>query len=421
MKYYLFLTNEVGNVGGGQLYIAHKSSFLQECGYKPLVCFFLDTEIKIDAFREYAGNFIREMQMPYGSCTSRIRTQAAEKILEILKRNGIKKGDEVIFESYNNLTSLWGEWFSVYLQRRGYKGRHLFYNIVEHPRFVTGAQKELTLVKFGKGQLKCVKPTLLQKALPEVDCGDTELTPGESSSRNVVDVECPGMNYERRGNFTILSLSRLDKPYIPYAMAAVAEFCRKHPDEEFDLIVVGDTSDKSVMRNAVKDIEKCRNIRLINLGYLFPIPKEVMRVSDVMLGVAGSVRLCYSEGVPSISIDSNDFKAIGIFGEDTETIIARKEDEKPQEITGLLEKIYSERDKRKAAREQEEKDPERKRVLDVDYAKHLKWLDDSEDSNWEEIENVGADGVKERLFNLAMRLRGEGLIYFLKHLKQTLK
>lgn len=64
-----------------------------------------------------------------------------------------------------------------------------------------------------------------------------------------------------------------------------------------------------------------------------------IKLADVAVASSGSVLVASEEGVPTISIDVNDSKPIGIYGLTTNNFINRSENEPQLNLVELLEQV----------------------------------------------------------------------------------
>lgn len=108
-----------------------------------------------------------------------------------------------------------------------------------------------------------------------------------------------------------------------------------------NLYLVGDAAEKQY-HDEVKDLLSLnKNIEPIFFGYLYPIPRKLIRLSDVVIASSGSVLVGYENGIPTIAVDGNDFEAIGVYGKTTKNTLFR-ENEPKGSISSLLEDILIE-------------------------------------------------------------------------------
>lgn len=462
-RIYIFLQNEIGNVGGGQLYVMRKMEYLRKHGWMPMVCFFLDNEVIIEPLKVYAGNFIREMQIPYASHTNQSRSRGIGKMLsaiavaagidgglsntgdvtggkidDTIKGKDIKRlrdaVEEVVIESYSCLTLLWGEALAAELQRVGVRVRPLIYNIIESFPIYSPAERRLLEFKIEKEQLRTIYGDLAARKLPSADAVRIDMQGGINEGENVADVACEALEYENRACFTMMFLGRLDKPITSPIFRNVAEFCAAHPEAEFEMIVLGGASKRGMEQRILAPLQRVGNLRVHVAGSVYPVPRRAMRLADVMIGNSGSVAECFREGVRCVVVDGRDCEGIGLYAEDTDSFVLRKDNEPRIPISKLIERVYKDwtgnRKKDNAsdakgysirvenARELKKKAEEfMKYDEEAIFREHMQWLEAAEYELWPGLDSVKPSTLKEKILGLIMRLEGEKLIYLLKRIK----
>lgn len=71
MNKYIILTGTISGVGGAQLYTANKIKYLKDHGWEAQVFYYLQKKIYIDSLREFANNFIPDLQYSISSFSKR--------------------------------------------------------------------------------------------------------------------------------------------------------------------------------------------------------------------------------------------------------------------------------------------------------------------------------------------------------------
>ncbi len=138
-------------------------------------------------------------------------------------------------------------------------------------------------------------------------------------------------------DYTLCTIGRLDKDYVLEAARAYTHVASAHPEQKFNCVFIGgsETGKEKEIRELFNG---CTNINLFMLGYIYPIPKALLREMDLFVSSAGSAGVSYNIDKPTISIDCHDLKAIGVLGYTTRRCLNR-DDEPKQEIDSLIEKI----------------------------------------------------------------------------------
>lgn len=141
-----------------------------------------------------------------------------------------------------------------------------------------------------------------------------------------------------KSDYNILSIGRIDKPYVLPTFSEVKKFVQLHSEMAFNMIVIGGAP-KIEAENSIRGLFKdVPNVHLCMLGYMYPIPSNLIDMNDVAIATANSILVPSDEGVPTIAIDIHDNLPIGIYGRTTQNIFSR-DNEPPCSVVGLLEDV----------------------------------------------------------------------------------
>lgn len=351
---FVFMTPSIVNIGGAQLYVSRKKEYLESLGWQVLILSCVEGKITIPGLRDSETLIIPMLRMPL-SITSE------SKRAKVIKGITLPMADSIVVESHTIYLSIWAEY--IFKERSVKK---ICYPLMEaFPHF---SEDEMDYLRFKLDQkllygisIKSI-PSLLGNNLPY----NTQLS-AVGSSRNNVDDRAELEERIPKADYTILSLGRLDKPYIPYAFNAVKQFASKNAAKQINLILIGSNN-----YNAPRDFSvELENLNVIKMGSLFPIPRKIFQCSDVAIASAGSVLVCARERVPTIAIDANDYKAIGVYYKTTNHSIFR-DSEPPVEIENLLHEILIEK---------KHKDIPIEPIPEPDYSRHLEIIEQAYDTH----------------------------------------
>ena len=256
-------------------------------------------------------------------------------MFEHIKRIVLPEGSQIIVESQLVISAYWGELIAKYLN-----ARHVI-NIIEE-QFPDFNEKENSYFEFKLQNGDNLNATL--KRLHEMFKGRFK----EEYAKYIRKVAIPcanvvssdiEVNYEfEECDFTILSIGRLDKPYIPTMNDEVKSFSSFVGDKRINMIYVGGSHDGSMEVAIPEFFEGVKNLRCYVLGYIYPIPLGLIKRADVAISCANSVLVSANEGVPTIVVDVNDYSAIGVYGYTTKNLFKR-ETEMKETISSLLKQV----------------------------------------------------------------------------------
>ena len=136
-------------------------------------------------------------------------------------------------------------------------------------------------------------------------------------------------------------IGRLEKNYVSIVAKSFAELIRQYPNKKFSVLFIGDSSEKSYKKNISALFDGIDNVNLIMPGFIYPIPKALFGLVDVFVSSSGSATLSYRNNRPTISIDGNDGKAIGVLGYTTFNALYRDCEEQVEPVFLLKEILFN--------------------------------------------------------------------------------
>lgn len=380
MKTYIIITPEVTNMGGAQMYTANKAKYLSASGWKVHVFYSMKKgEILIPELKKYEQNCVPELATFYPFLTSKKKKKVFRRFKEII---GESK-DEIILESQLISQSFLAEEISYYLG-----ARHIINALEERIPYLSSRRlafleyklKRWEFMNAGEKRLKDVfKSSYKDEYLKYQHIGFFACS-------NVVSDESVEYNFAQ-SDYSIISIGRLDKPYILPMTNEIVKFAKNHKTCTINVIYIGGSFDgksEPVISETFKDIE---NINLYQLGYLYPVPRSVLNNVDVAIASANSVYVTSEQDIPTIVMDKNDSEAIGVYGYTTNNILARTTE--PQTACSML--LEEALIKRKYPRKGEQ--PIKSVDLESHFMKEVDYLDLSKD-------NKGYYDTKELYSNL---------------------
>lgn len=331
MKSYIILTPEIGNMGGGQMYTNNKVLYLKEHGWDVQVFYFKEGgPIKMPHLKDYDGNVIPEFRCAFYYVPEHRRARIARNIKSI-----IIGSEDIVIESQLIDLAFWGEDIASRI------GANHIVNYIEEQvplmddRKLKFFEYKLThwqMLNAGEGSQKRVFKDKWKSEYLHY------LNPIVYKCSNVVynvdtDVRIIPSNY------TIMTIGRLDKPYIDEMTDEFVKFASKHKDNTINIIYVGGSPDGMKEKQIQDRFLNISNVHLYMLGYCFPVPQKLIDAVDVAVASANSILVTSDQDIPTISLDMNDHKAIGVYGYDTENKFKRSDKEPQVNISNLLEDI----------------------------------------------------------------------------------
>lgn len=315
MKNYIFLNTTIANIGGAELYISHKCDHLKELGYNVYVFTFERGNVVINNLKVYEKYVLPELKILFRRSNAMIR----RKVLNVF-RNLNLDGETIIESNIDNL-NVWGEYIAKEID-----AYHICYLLPENN---TAREKERDFYRYKYEQhvLFGITPHSIKDMMKDGQDYPNSFLPAVGCTADTIDYDS---QYEIKGwqdpDYTILTLGRLNKPYIPSMLNSVCDFACEHKDKMVNLLIIGGYMSSDIEKKLIKIQNAAHNLKIYNLGEMSPIPQSLFAIADVAIAVAGCAYVCHGQGLPVITVDANDYKGIGLFKQTTINNTFRREE-----------------------------------------------------------------------------------------------
>lgn len=384
IRYYIILQPSIRSMGGEEMYTRNKVISAREQGFCPIVLHGGGGEkVYIDDLKVYEQYEFPEFR--YDPCV----ISRAKKVKLV---NGIREllqdyDAESIIESHEILVAEWGEWLAENLQIR-----HFAYMLLEQNRISNQLLYDFFKFKYDRHELAGMARKTIPNMFKKYNNGIEGVYLPAYCSNAYEDIPCPDIYRIRNGYCTIGTIGRTNKKFVQPMIDAVVKFASQHNDIRFNFLYIGGSTNKNSEKNVIRRLSSISNVELTFTGMIFPVPVEMIRQMDVCVASAGSSCVSVYCGVPTISIDSNDCKAIGVVNKTTTNITFRGTGEPPIDIDYLLEEIL--------IRKKYQKE-DKMELANLDFSSHWRFV--NEMSNKKEYFDVNSlqlsftDKLKSRL------------------------
>ena len=354
MKNYIFLNTTIANVGGAERYISNKCEHLKKLQYNVYVFSFEKGDVIIPNLKEFQQYVLPELKVPFQRSTATIRNVILSAFLNLQL-----KGSIIIESNINNL-NFWGEFIA---QKLG--AYHICYLLPENNiLYNKKTDYEYYKFKYNQGSLYGITDHTIADMMNDgYSYLGTHLKAVGCSYNAVDDVNVYDIDNWKKADFNILSLGRLNKPYITYMLDAVIRFAHQYENKTINLIIIGGYITRPVSKLLNWINTELSNVVVYNLGEITPISKNLFEIADVAIAVAGCANICKRQGLPTITIDAKDFKGIGILGitTDNSTFRGIEDPIAIEELMGhvLVDKLF-----------QKSNLPKTFKIEEIDYSQH---------------------------------------------------
>lgn len=391
MKKYIFITFSIVEVGGSQIYVDKKRAALESDGWEVYVLSANQGHVIIDGLRADE----KYIDFRYGAPPVSFSKKTRHKIVDDLI-DAIGKTDEIIVESHSDILGMWGEIIAEKLN-----AIHLLYIIEEKCTALSASHLMFLRFKWEQKALAGITPTVIKKffSAQGVEIKDEQSyclrAYGNSPLEDVpTTIRVP---FESE---TIGLMGRVEKAFMFPTALSIADYIKNHPNKQYNVLIIGGGSKFDIIRiqSCFKGLDNCN---LIMPGHLFPVPYALLTQVSVMVSSSGSCGLSQRVGVPTISIDGNDLKPIGVLGYTTNQSLFRK-DEQPIELANLFDEILERKIYKKEVKPFE--------PLKLDYTPHMQFVNGiNNDTGYYDIDSITIplkDIVKMRLKRILRRFVG---------------
>lgn len=329
-KKYIMLINRIGGMGGGQMYVNNKLSFVSSLGWQPMVFFAVSSEIVISDLRAYEKNVFEKMILPPMVYSKKTVDKVIAQVIE-----NIGDYDEAVIETGCAPMALWGEILAKKLNCK-----HMVHLLDEHlDKSVPVEYLDFYKFKHGRGELSGINSSSLKilfRNSPMITDNNAYYL-SSLCSNVVLETENDILNIPKEG-ISLGCIGRLNKEYVDVVAKCFYKLALKYQEKYFNIVFIGGSEDESY-KNKIADLfSTLSNVNLIMSGALYPIPSATLKKITLFVSSAGSARVSYGVDIPTISIDTNDLKPIGVLGYTTHNSAFRK-DEPAIDLNYLMEQI----------------------------------------------------------------------------------
>ena len=333
-KTYVIFTGTIAGMGGAQLYVSNKASYLESRGWQMRIFSDRDAPILIPALQAHRDGIFPELH-----CWPQLlRRRDVERTLETLLGYIGSDPGEILVESNTPHMSAWAELTS---QKRNAK--HFLFLLDEQYPMDPGFRPYFQ-EKFRRKELAVINRRALGLLFPGQEIPDPQRyllsAAGHNAVADVRDPRLEAIPFEAHDD-TVCCLGRLNKNYIPAAVEAMEQYAARHPERTLGCLFIGGEPEDAPRDTAGwirQRLEKYPNVRLYLPGFVYPIPESLFSKLDLGIASAGSARILAHAGVPTVSMDAFDGQPIGILGYTTGQTLCR-DGEARHTLAELMEQI----------------------------------------------------------------------------------
>lgn len=332
MRRYIIITASIGHMGGAEMYTNNKCNYLEKNGWVVDVYYGFYHDILIPSLKKYEKGYKPELRNRLWKYSSKTINCIIEKIC-----SNIKPDDKVIVESHLLGLAPWGE---LVAQRTG--GKHILNCLEEKVVIINKREVKFLEYKLKRNEIlnicseKSIKRYFGRYYKTEFSEYIHNYT--EIFCSNVVSDDEIDLQFVPHADYNILSVGRIDKPYISNMLEEILLYVSSHPQNIFNLLVIGGSDNGDVEKRIELMFCDVPNVNLIQFGYMYPIPQTLINMADVGIATANSTLVPAGQGIPTIAYDIEDLQPIGVYGYTTNNIFKR-DNEPSNSLCYWLEQI----------------------------------------------------------------------------------
>lgn len=301
---YISISDIANCVTGGLIYPRNKLKYMREKGWEVRMLPTNTGKVYINGLKEYAGLCYPFIYKSPTSYTWFERRKLLNKLCESLpKTNG-----PIVIETGTDYSAYWGE-----LLAKKLRAKHIIVFLDEHNDKINKKVAPFFEFKYARRELACIN-----KQAMHVIFGNYFDIPEDKAygvncfcSNSVEDYDSPVTGQIIKGDYTIGTIGRLDKPCVPVFVEGIKRFAALNPGKTISAVFFGGAT-QEIIDNIKRDIGDIENVVSYFTDYIFPLPVEALRKCDMFVSMSGSALASACVGIPTVDIDLYTFKPMGI-------------------------------------------------------------------------------------------------------------
>lgn len=307
---YCIITPDLGGIGGAQLYTIRRLNYLKSNHCKVFIVTGNTSNFKLK--NNFEGIEILEVPEislnPILFTNQRVK-KTYNKLIKFLNNKSIQ-----IIESHTLSNAIYAENIANEL-----KCKHIIYLLNENKiKFNYGiGYSDFFYFKLNRRELFGVSSKSLDIVFStkldsqknryiNIGYDVNELT---CEKNDIIKQYLPSKNYDLK----ILTIARLDKHYIKILIKEFIKLSIIYPDKTFFLLIIGESTNNSILRKLKKSFKDIENCKIVFSGYIYPLPKEIFNYFDLFIGQGTASVVSISQGCAT-AIISDDYKSPGFLG-----------------------------------------------------------------------------------------------------------
>jgi len=330
---YVIITYKIVEIGGAQQYCRNKGLYLEREGFDVIIFSGAQGKVYIDYLKRFANYIFKELSFPIYCFSKNHVDEIVSKLAMIVGYHD----SEVVVESNTLATAQWAELLASRLHCK-----HVSFNVSEIEKASSHIEARFLKYKLDRHELFGITSESVSKMLKKyysIPCNPS-FAFYAACSNVVEDIETNILDMLPQASFNIGSIGRLEKGFVLPVLLQIKAFCEAKSGDTFNIILIGGSIDKALQDNIKRIFKSVMNANLLITGFLYPIPRKLVKSIDVFVSSSGSAMASMLEGVPTISVTPDRGDPLGILDYTTRNdVFGEKSNRSLSELLELI--LYS--------------------------------------------------------------------------------
>ena len=338
MKTYVFIARRICEIGGAEQYLYNKSRYLESNGWRVFIFSGREGRILINGFEKYNDDIYPVLRYA-PECFSRLEVR--KTIDRIVSKIGDTGDDPCIIESDSVNRAIWAELIAKRLN-----AKHFAF-ILQEKHGYDALIKGFLRFKYERHELAGIALQSVNQMLDDDTVERRDDTRISAYCNNVVE-DCEDRisgQLDAGVDHVFGSIGRLDKPCVPAILRGFKQYFESHPDERFELVLIGGAVYGKRQKMIREELSGCSNADLIITGNMYPIPLSLLKNIELFVSTAGSAAVTYKSYRPTVRVHPLTGEPVGVIGLDFDQMEKNMYDVDPElTIPGCIERALKNAD-----------------------------------------------------------------------------
>ena len=323
MKLYIMIAGSFGGMNGVVIYIRNKLKYMEDMGWETILInthniqsdlpIYIDELKARDLLKDYKFECLKEFPSAFSRKNLNIYLSNMEKAIR-------EKGEfeDCVIETGNLKTAMWGE-----LLAKRLSGYHVHNSTTENHIIENSDIFEFLKFKLQRNEVGGIDEQSVAKMFEgyqKIDNSKDYYMPLFCDTVTEDYISKWDCNYDDTADYHVATIGRLDKKYISVMIEGCEEFANKF-NKKIQIFIFGGAYGENVLASLNDIIEKCQFITCVITGFIYPIPKKLLKKMDISFASANAAHCPRDNGITTITMSGEDGQPIGVLDVTTKNLI----------------------------------------------------------------------------------------------------